>query len=140
MLIDADGVRHFDVTPVRAFPVTDPDHWISIMSTAGQEIVCIADLGDLPENTRRTLEAEFADREFVPIIRHIQNVSAWNEPSEWTVDTDRGPTTFVLESDSHVRRLSASRAMIFDAHGTCYAIEDLHRLDARSRRYLERYL
>ena len=140
VLIDADGVRHVDVTPVRAFPTTDPHHWISFVSTAGQEIVCIPHLGDLPENTRSTLEAEFADREFAPVIRSVESVSAWNEPSEWTVETDRGPTKFVLETDSDVRRLSATRAMIFDAHGTRYLIDDLHRLDARSRRYLERYL
>jgi hypothetical protein len=140
VLIDADGARHIDVTPVRAFPTTDPRHWISIVNAEGQEIVCMADLSDLPDTTRRILEAEFADREFAPIIRRIVAVSAMSEPSEWTVETDRGPTKFVLETDSDVRRLDRNRAMIFDAHGTRFLIEDLDRLDGSSRRYLERYL
>lgn len=140
VLIDTEGLRHVDVTPVRAFPTTDPQHYVSIVSAEGQEIAFIADLNDLPDATRRTLEAEFADREFAPVIRRIVNVSAMNEPSEWTVETDRGSTRFVLETDSDVRRLNASRAIIFDAHGTRFIIEDRHKLDSRSRRYLERYL
>jgi hypothetical protein len=56
------------------------------------------------------------------------------------VETDRGPTQFVLESDGDVRRLSRNRAFIFDSHGTRYQVEDVRKLDARSRRYLERYL
>jgi hypothetical protein len=108
VLIDVEGVRHVDVTPVRAFPTTDPTHWISIVGAEGQELACVADLNDLSENTRRTLDAEFADREFAPVIRRIVNVSAMNEPSEWMVETDRGTTRFVLASDSDVRRVDSS--------------------------------
>jgi hypothetical protein len=140
VLIDADGVRHADVTPVRAFPTSDPQRWISIVGSEGQELAWIENFADLPEATRHTLEREFADREFAPLIRRINHVSSMNEPSEWSVETDRGPTNFVLESDSDVRRLSRTRAVIFDSHGTRFAIEDLTRLDHRSRRYLERYL
>jgi hypothetical protein len=140
VLIDAEGVRHVDVTPVRAFPTTDPQHWISIVSAEGRELVCIADLGEVSEVTRMMIESEFRDREFAPVIRRIVSVSALSEPSEWTVETDRGATKFVLETDSDVRRIDPSRAMIFDAHGTRFAIDDLNRLDSRSRRYLERYL
>lgn len=140
VLIDADGVRHVDVTPVRAFPTSDPGHYISLVGSEGQELAWIDDLADVPEATRKTLEAEFADREFAPRIQRIINVSTMTEPSEWTVETDRGRAQFVLESDSDVRRLSRARAVIFDSHGTRFAIEDLTKLDHRSRRYLERYL
>ena len=140
VLIDAEGMRHVDVTPVRAFPTTDPQHWISIVSAEGHELVCIANLSEVSEASRNMIEAEFRDREFAPVIRRIVSVSALSEPSEWSVETDRGETKFVLETDSDVRRIDRTRAMIFDAHGTRYAIEDLSRLDSRSRRYLERYL
>jgi len=140
VLIDAEGTRHVDVTPVRAFPTTDPQHFISIVSAEGHELVCLADLKDVPQNTREMIEADFRDREFAPVIRRIKNVSALAEPSEWTVETDRGQARFVLETDSDVRRIDRNRAVIFDAHGTRYAIDDLNRLDTHSRRYLERYL
>jgi hypothetical protein len=140
VLIDAEGVRHIDVTPVRAFPNSDPEHWISIVDSDGHEIVCLEKLADVPPATRRVLEEEFANREFVPVIERIYRVSAESEPSEWTVQTDRGQTKFVLESEEHARRLDAHRAMISDAHGTRYLIADIRQLDSRSRRYLERYL
>jgi hypothetical protein len=140
VLIDNQGVRHIDVTPVRAFPNTDPQHWISLVSAEGTEIVCLPDLHDLPSATRRILDDEFANREFAPLIQRIVSISTVSEPSEWTVETDRGPAQFVLQSDSDVRRIDAQRAMVVDAHGTRYRIDHLDGLDSRSRRYLERYL
>jgi hypothetical protein len=138
--IDADGIRHVGVTPVRAFPNTDPDQFISIVDNEGHELVCIEDLSSLADATRQTLEEEFASREFAPKVRRIVSVSALSEPSEWIVDTDRGRSKFVLQSDGDVRRLDGRRAMIVDAHGTRYQIEDIQKLDTRSRRHLERYL
>jgi hypothetical protein len=81
-----------------------------------------------------------ARREFVPIIRRIVRVSAPVEPSEWEVETDRGRTCFVVNSEDDVRRLDGQRAMILDTQGIRYLIPDLRGLDAASRRILERYL
>ena len=30
VLVDAQGVQHAGVEPVRGFPISDPDHWISV--------------------------------------------------------------------------------------------------------------
>ncbi len=56
------------------------------------------------------------------------------------METDRGPTKFVLKSDSDVRRLDNNRAMVIDAHGIHYLIPDTDALDRHTRRILERYL
>ena len=74
------------------------------------------------------------------MVRRIVRISAPVEPSEWEVETDRGRTRFVLNSEDDVRRLSDHRALIFDAHGIRYLIPDLRALDGTSRRLLERYL
>lgn len=140
VLIDADGVRHANVAPVRAFPTSDPQRWISLVTVEGAELVCVPALDELPNTTREILIAELDRREFTPRITRIVSISSLTEPTRWTVETDRGPTQFVLESDSDVRRLSRNRAFIFDSHGTRYQVEDVRKLDARSRRYLERYL
>ena len=39
-----DGQKFSAVVPVRAFPVSDPDHWISICDGHGQEILSIDDI------------------------------------------------------------------------------------------------
>jgi hypothetical protein len=62
------------------------------------------------------------------------------EPSEWEVETDRGPTRFILNNEDDVRRLDDQRALVIDASGIRYLIPDLRSLDAASRRVLERYL
>ena len=140
MLIDATGRRHTGVEPVRSFPISDPQHWISIVDNEGRELVLIEDLAMLPPAVRTVLEEDLARREFVPNISRIIKVSTDAEPAEWTVETDRGPTRFLLNSGDDIRRLSPHSALVIDVHGTRYLIQDTRKLDALSRRFLERYL
>jgi hypothetical protein len=140
VLTDLSGRQHVGVAPVRAFPISDPARGVSICDADGHEIVWIDSLDDLPAPVRRTLEDDLARREFVPVLRRIVKVSAPVEPAEWEVETDRGHTRFVLNSDDDVRPLGNHRAMVIDAHGIRYLIPDTRTLDATSRRLLERYL
>ena len=68
------------------------------------------------------------------------DVSSRSEPSQWEIDTDRGRTHLVLKNSEDVRRLGERRAVIRDDQGIRYLIPDWTRLDAYSRRILERYL
>lgn len=140
VLTDAAGATHVGVDPVRAFPISDPAHSVSVLAADGHEVLWIDRLSDVPEPARRLLEEELARREFVPVLRRILHVSANSEPCEWEVDTDRGRTRFLLKTDDDVRRLDERRAMIIDAHGVRYLIPDLTNLDSYSHRILERYL
>jgi hypothetical protein len=140
VLIDADGRRFVGVEPIRVFPISSPQHWISICDAEGREIACVEDLAKLPERARQVLEEDLARREFIPQIKRIVKVSGGSEPSEWEVETDRGTTTFMLKSDDDVRRLGAHSVLIMDSYGIRYLIADSRQLDAHSRRLLERYL
>ena len=137
---DGGGREHADVTPVRGFPISSPDYGVSICDDNGHELLWIERLADLPAAAREILEADLAQREFMPVLQRIERISANSEPCEWEVVTDRGPTRFVLKIDEDVRRLDDRRAMVTDANGVSYLIPDLAALDAGSRRYLERYL
>jgi hypothetical protein len=140
VLIDADGRQHAGVEVVRAFPLSDPHHSIAICDARGRELVWLDDLDALPPPLAQQIGEELAKHEFVPIIRRILKVSAPVEPSEWEVETDRGRTSFVLNSEDDVHELDEHRALITDAHGIRYLISDIGQLDATSRRLLERYL
>ena len=140
VLIDADAKRHVGVEPVRLFPISNPGHWISICDSAGHELVCIENLEDVPIQVRDTLQADLAKREFVPVITRIVKVSSENEPAEWDVETDRGPTRFLLKSEDDIRRLGPHGASIIDAQGIRYLIPDTRALDSSSRRVLEMYV
>lgn len=140
VMTDSDGARYVGVQPVRSFPISDPDHWISICDDGGRELISVPDLLALPSEVREVLEHDLARREFVPQIVRITSIPADAEPTEWEVDTDRGHTRFVLNSGDDVRRLGPHRALVVDARGIRYLIEDTRRLDSTSRRILERYL
>lgn len=136
----ADGTKHAGVVPVRCFPITDPDHWISLCDADGREQASIADLQRLPGAVRKVLETELSRREFVPVIERIVQVSSGADPTMWTVETDRGPTRFLVKSEEDVRRLGAGGAIIVDIHAVRYVVPDIRALDGTSRRWLERYL
>lgn len=136
----ADGETHVGVVPARAFPFSAPDEWISFCDEHGREVCCLASLAPLSAEVRRTLEADLAQREFIPRIERIESVSAGAEPTDWQVVTDRGPVQFTLTSEDHIRRLGPKGAIITDMHGIRYRIVDLAALDAHSRRILRRYL
>ena len=139
-VVDAAGRRHDNIEPIRAFPISDPEHWISLCDPNGKEVVQVRDLNELPVEQRDLLLSELTRREFVPVIRRIESISSLAEPCEWFVETDRGPTSFVLNSDEHVRKLGQDRALILDSNGLRYLVPDAKHLDAHSRRLLSRYL
>jgi hypothetical protein len=140
VLIDSAGVRHVGITPVRAFPISDPQKGLALMNAEGHEVAWIEDLATLFPDVRVAIESELMHREFLPHIRRILSVSMVTDPCEWEVETDRGPTTFLLKSEEDVRRLDANRAIVVDAHGVHYLIDNAERMDRKSRRILERYL
>lgn len=140
VLVDAEGVRHEGVAPVRGFPISDPKHWVSICNEAGKELVCIDDLSRLPPQVRQVLEEDLARREFVPVIQRILRASGDTEPCEWDVETDRGITRFVLDSEDDVRRTGPHSGMVIDSNGIRYLISDVRQLDAKSLQIVQAYL
>ncbi len=140
VLTGADGVPHPGVEPVRAFPISSPGGSVSILGADGREVAWVEDVAELPPDVRQVLEEELARRAFVPVIRRVVSVSSPVEPSEWEVETDRGPTRFLLRSEEDVHPMDEHRALVTDAHGVRYLIPDARQLDATSRRLLERFL
>jgi len=140
VLTAPDGSVHAGVIPVRCFPFTAPQEWISLCREDGTEAHLLPTLAGLAPETRALLEAELERREFVPVIRRVRGISPGAEPTLWRVETDRGETRFTLPSEDHVRQMGEHGALITDAQGVRYRILDTRALDARSRRYLDQYL
>jgi hypothetical protein len=135
-----EGKQYSDVEPVRAFPLSDPAHAVSILDATGRELFYIDSLDEVEPGVRRTLELELSQREFVPIILRVLNKPAQTEPATWKVETDRGVTTFEIESEDSVHRREPNRVSIVDRSGLRYEIPDTRKLDAQSRDVLDRFL
>lgn len=139
-LVDAEGRRHENVTPVRAHPLSAPDEGIALVGTDGHEIAWIDRLDQLPDADRTLLREEFAGRELMPTVLRLLAVSTFSTPSQWTVETDRGETTFILKSEEDIRRLGEGRLLIASSHGIHFLVPDRFSLDRHSRKLLERFL
>jgi hypothetical protein len=139
VLTDRPGDAHVGVEPVRAFPISDPEQWISLLDQRGRELACIASLAELPAEAAQLVREELADREFLPRIEQVVRVKSNKEPHQWQVITDRGPAQFLMRDDD-IRRLGPTCAILVDMHGVRYYIPDSTKLDAHSRRILSRYL
>jgi hypothetical protein len=139
-LLLQDAAGSCEVTPVRAFPIAAPQQGIALLDAEGHERRWIARLDELPAATRELVEAELAQREFMPEILSIRTVSSFATPSRWQVGTDRGDTELLLKSEDHIRRLEGRMLLVTDGHGVGFLIRDSGKLDAHSRRLLDRFL
>jgi hypothetical protein len=138
--IGSDGEVHVGVVPVRAFPISAADDGVALVDPYGHELAWIDQLADLPDELRALVEAELAQREFMPVITRIVGVASFATPSTWQVETDRGPASFVLKGEEDIRRLTPPALLIADSHGIHFLIRDRSALDQHSRRILDRFL
>ena len=140
VLADDAGTAPEPVVPVRAFPLTDPDHGISLVGSDGRERVWIDDLAALPEASRRALQDALAVRDFAPTLLVLHQVSSFGVPSTWSVGTDCGETSFVLKAEEDIRRLEGGGLLIASAAGVQFRVPQPSALDRHSRKLLERFL
>jgi hypothetical protein len=140
VLTGSDGESHVGIVPVRAFPISAPADGLSLLGDDGHELQWINSLSDLPEAARLLIEAELAQREFMPEITRIRQVSSFATPSKWQVSTDRGDAELLLKAEDHIRRLGNTSLLITDEHGLSFLIRDIDDMDKHSRKLLERFL
>jgi len=140
VLTQADGSIHEGVVPVRAFPIAAPEEGISLVGSDGHELAWIPRLAELDAERKAIVEAELAQREFMPVIERLIAVSTFATPSQWTVATDRGTTTFTLKGEEDIRRLTRNALLIADSHGIQFLVRDLAALDRQSKKLLDRFL
>jgi hypothetical protein len=133
-----NGQTYVGVEPVRCFPLSDPLKAIALLDLEGKEILTLPDLDSLNQDARQTLESELAARDFVPVITRVVSTTNPNPPCQWSVDTDRGKTSFHLESEDDVRKLGPFRVMIADSNGIRYSIPDVRQLDSHTQRIVQR--
>ena len=139
-LTDSAGHDYLDVAVIPLFPISASKQWVSIVSLEGEEIACLDSINGLSASNLALLDEELALREFVPIIEKVVSVSGITEPCEWFVETNHGPTSFVLKTEEDVRRISAKAVNITDANGIRYRVDDMKKLDKRSRSFVEWYV
>jgi hypothetical protein len=125
---------------VRAFPISHPHEAIAIVDRDGRELVWLDKLDLVNLDNQKLIEEELASREFMPVLTRINQVSTFATPSTWQVETNRGPTEFILRGEENIRRVNKTMYLISDTHGVQYLIQDIQVLDKHTRRLLDRFL
>jgi hypothetical protein len=135
-----DGTRHVPVTALRAYPVSAPDAGVALMDADGHEIVWIEALAQLDPALRSQMLQALNEREFLPEIIQLTDVSSFATPCTWSVVTDRGVTQFLLKGEEDIRRLTGTVLLVNDVNGVQFMIRDLTAMDKHSRKLLDRFL
>lgn len=135
-----DGEAHEPVLVVRAFPISSPDQGFSLMSVDGHELAWIEHLDTLEPAARALVQQALDEREFMPVISRLIEVSGFVTPCTWQVDTDRGPARFVLKGEEDIRRIGNGALLVSDSDGIHYLIRDVVALDRSSRKILDRFM
>ncbi|MCL2872308.1 MAG: DUF1854 domain-containing protein [Betaproteobacteria bacterium] len=147
-LTTRDGHVYENIVPVRAFPISAPEAGLALVDDEGHERAWIDSWEALAtvvgsensDKARALIEAALTEREFMPSILQLHQVSTFATPSTWQVSTDRGETSFVLKGEEDIRLLGASSLLVTDRDGVQYRIPDITALDKFSRRLLDRFL
>jgi len=134
----ADGER-MRVVPRRCFPLSRPDGFVCLVDERHRDRACIEGLAALGADSRQALLAALAESEFLPLVTHIARVRHEATWSEWQVETDRGPRSFIVDQEDHIRRLDDGRHVITDSFGMRFLVPAPENLDPHSRRWLGRY-
>ncbi|HVU05790.1 MAG TPA: DUF1854 domain-containing protein [Polyangiaceae bacterium] len=106
----------------RCFPLSDPEHFVSLVEESGAERACIEDPSLLPAPLRALVDEELRRTDFLPSIRRIDGIVREATRATWTVETDRGARTFVVEHEDSVRRLEDGRYLVTDSDGMRYVV------------------
>lgn len=127
--------------PARAFPVSDPNHYIGFLDGAGKDIGLLKDPALLDEESRRVLDEELELRYFVPVVTKVRKAKIEFGAVYWSVDTTRGPRDIVVRNlRDNLQELSAVRVFVTDIEGNRYEFPNINELDPESLGIILRHL
>jgi hypothetical protein len=137
---DGEMVQHERVRPLRAFPLTAPDVYITFFSEKSDYLGVLESMSDVEERTEELLRDELERRYFLPQIIRIDFLRIHAGIIFWRVDTDRGPRRFDVRDRDDIRLMPPRRMVIKDVDGNRFEIQDYMELDDESLSLLEQLL
>lgn len=136
-----DGTVHADVRVVPAFPISRPNQFVHVEDAEGAELGVVLEPRRLDRESRDLVLAQADQAYFMPRVSRIVRVDERMGIARWEVETDRGWASFdVVSRSESVWYVGKDRLVIRDADGNRYLIEDLSKLDRRSRRLADLFL
>ncbi len=120
------------VVPMRSFPISMRDKYISIRDMKGDELGIIKDPKELDKESYKLLEEEIRKRYFVPVIIKVKSIRDRLGIVEWEVVTDRGFRKFLTRSIHDNIEETDKGFIIRDIENNKYELRDYSELDPKS--------
>ncbi len=121
------------VSVARAFPLSDPDHYLGFLDGSGKDVGMLHDPAFLDPDSKKTVEEELEKRYFVPIVEKAISVKEEFGTVYWTLDTDRGQREVIVRNmRDNLQELSPIRVIITDVDGNRFEFQDITKLDSKS--------
>ena len=136
-----DDRSYLKVGVVRAFPLSEPNRFLSVRDDANKEIGLIVNPADLDTANRRLVEEELERRYLVPAVTRIISAKERFGTVDWTMETDRGVCRFTTRNlRENVQRPAPGRIILSDVDGNRYDVRDVYKLSRESQDLLFRHL
>ena len=116
-----------------AFPQSDPDRYVGLLNTDGQEIGLIENPKMLDKESQDLLDRALREIYFVPTILEIRSVESRGTSSHWEVVTDDGDRSFRIPDREALYGSEAPAITITDESGKRYLIPDYWSMDREDR-------
>jgi hypothetical protein len=132
----ADGTTISPVHCARLFPLSDPDHYVSVLRSEKcdePEIGILRDINDLPEGQCSLIRDDLAQRHFLPEIQDVTNIVITGGMDEWHVITDRGEKIFFVSSrKDNIVITDENMLIVTDVEKCRYRIPDYTALSSQA--------
>ena len=137
----ADGTVYDGVEARRLFPISDRDHYVSLIDKDENEIGMIRDYADVTEESAAAVKAIFNDYYLIPKITKVTECSDKTGMLRIACETDHGPTVFrVRNRHNDMKFYGETKVIIRDSDDNRYEIENIEDLDRRSWLLLASFL
>jgi len=135
----ANERSYLDVKVSRAFPFSLPDRFFAFLDGADKVIGMVEALDELDDVSRPLAEEALARQYFIPVIHDVLSLREEFGVVYVEVDTDRGRKQLVATGmRDAIVDLGDGELLVADVDGNRFRIPDWRKLNAKSRRFLER--
>jgi len=130
-----DGKLLGGLIPAKPFAITYPE-FVIFKDSSDIDVCIIKNYKELDTESRKNLEVLLEKMYFIPTVSRIDEIKTSGDEFQWEILTDRGPRNFRTRGRMSVIQMG-NRIIITDVHDNVYEIEDLYKLDAKSRREID---
>ncbi|MDD2431439.1 MAG: DUF1854 domain-containing protein [Firmicutes bacterium] len=136
---------HNRITLRRAFPIGNPEEYISVADKTNKEIGMIRSLSELTKKQYEIVVSELEKRYYSPTVFEVKSVKdklgyVYMELLIGKEGAKYKKNCAIKDVNKNIRMLDDDKLAIFDVDGNRYIVESLVNLDKKSLKRLEPYL